>query len=86
MGQVALTYKIMPESPEIDLNALKEEIKKIANEKVKVHAIEEKPFAFGLKIIFATFVMNDKNPENVEEKLTKIKGIQSIETASVGLL
>lgn len=85
MGQVAITYKIMPEGIDVDLHLLKEEIKKIANEKIKVQ-VEEKPFAFGLKIIFATFVMDDKNPINVEEKLAKIKGIQSVETTSVGLL
>lgn len=85
MGQVAITYKIMPEGIDVALHLLKEEIKKIANEKIKVH-VEEKPFAFGLKIIFATFVMDDKNPINVEEKLAKIKGIQSVETTSVGLL
>ena len=42
MGEVAVTLKVMPESPEVDLEALKEAIKNAVDEK-EFERMEEEP-------------------------------------------
>lgn len=72
-------YKLMPESPDEDLNEIQEEAKKIVETfggNNKEYAIE--PIAFGLKaIIVFFFYPDDKETEGLEEKFSKIKGVAS---------
>ena len=53
MGEVAVTLKVMPESPEVDLEALKEAIKNAVDEK-EFERIEEEPIGFGLLALIVT--------------------------------
>ena len=75
MGKTALIYSVRPESPETDLEGIKKEIKEIKN----FSSMEEKPFMFGMKQIQASFILPEgSKPDDVEEKLTKIKGVEGI--------
>ena len=47
MGEVLTTMKIMPESPEVDLDAIKSTIESSMPEGAKIHDIAEEPIAFG---------------------------------------
>jgi elongation factor 1-beta len=83
MGKVALTLKIMPESPDTDLNKLKNNIKSIAN----VQQINEKPIGFGLTCLEILFVLEDrKGIENLEEKIMALDGVASVEPGEITLL
>jgi elongation factor 1-beta len=88
LGEVAIIYKVMPDGPEIDLNELKENIKKIIPEKAKLNKIEEKPIAFGLKALEVQIILNDREggAEDLEAALGKIENVQSVETVHIGLL
>jgi translation elongation factor aEF-1 beta len=74
-------YKLMPESPSTDLKAIEESAKKIVEEfggKNKEYSIE--PIAFGLKaVIVFFFYSDDKNIDSMEEKLSKIKNVASVQ-------
>jgi len=51
MAKAIVTFKLMPESPEIDLAPIKEKALKIAEEKGSIGQMQakEEPIAFGLK-------------------------------------
>jgi translation elongation factor aEF-1 beta len=80
MGNVAIHYKIMPEGADTDLKPIKKELEKMGARKV-----EEKPVAFGLKALDAIFIIPDSSTSELEEKISKIKGVTSVETESVTL-
>ena len=51
MGEVLTTMKIMPDSPDVDLEAIKATIKDSMPEGAELHDIAEEPIAFGLVAI-----------------------------------
>ena len=58
MSDVAAILKVMPESPEIDLEALKETIKNTIDAD-SFERIEEEPIGFGLIALNVTIVVDD---------------------------
>jgi len=82
MGIMAVTIKIMPESPETDLEKIKETIKKSLEENEGKNAeFEEEPVAFGLKAVIVKFWWpEDKEFEEFENSLKEIEGVSSTET------
>lgn len=87
MAQVVVTLKIMPENPEVDLDKVQAE----ALEKIKAFAgpgdtkTEQIPMAFGLKSLQIIFIMDEAqgSTEPLEEDLSKIKGVNSVEVTDV---
>jgi elongation factor 1-beta len=88
MGKVAATYNLMPEGPEIDMEILKARMPGLVPEGVTILKSEVKPFAFGLKILDITFLMNDSEGimDKLEEKLRAFEGIQGVESTQVTLV
>jgi translation elongation factor aEF-1 beta len=72
-------YKLMPESPNVNLKEIESNAKKIVEEfggKNKDYSIED--IAFGLKaVIVFFFYSDDKNIDVMEEKLSKIPNVAS---------
>ncbi len=72
-------YKLMPESPESDLDAIQEAAKKIVEEfggTNKEYSIE--PVAFGLKSVTVFFFYpDDKSVEDMEDKFSAIENVVS---------
>ncbi len=85
MGEVVATIKLMPESPEIDLEKVKTEITSSIPENAELHSIEEEPIAFGLVALNLMVIVDDGEggTEQVEENLSKITEIASIEVVDV---
>ncbi len=87
MATVIITFKIMPESPDVDL-AL---VEKQAKDKITAWAgagdtrTEIEPIAFGLKALKITFIMDEKKggTETLEEQINTIEGVQSCEVIDV---
>jgi translation elongation factor aEF-1 beta len=79
VGINGVKYKIMPESPSVDLKEIEDAAKKIVEEfggNNKEYAIED--IAFGLKaLIVFFFYPDDKNIDTMEEKLSKIPYVAS---------
>lgn len=81
MGTALVKIKIMPESPEVDLNKIEEEAKKITEkEEGKNPRTEIEPIAFGLNAIILGFALDEsKSIDNIQDKIKKIPNVSSAE-------
>ena len=84
MGNVALIVKIMPESPDVDREALKAAVRAA----VPVDDIREEPIGFGLVALKAAIVVADKAgaPDEVESALQNLDGVGSDENVESTLV
>lgn len=82
MGNVAVELKVMPESIDIDLEKLKEDISK----KMKLQDAKIEPLAFGLKQLKILVVVPDGETGDLEGKIKEIEGVSEVETGSVTLV
>jgi elongation factor 1-beta len=85
MGEVVATIKLMPESPDEDLIKIKEKIEKSIPSETELYKIEEEPIAFGLVALLIMVVVSDAEggTEEVEEIMSKIEGVASIEVVDI---
>jgi elongation factor 1-beta len=81
MGIAAVKIKILPTSPEIDLEKLKETIKNLVEGMGgKNCTLEQEPIAFGLEAIIALFAWpEEKELEELEEAIRAIEEVSSIQ-------
>ncbi len=88
MGEVGLQYRILPEGLEVDLKKVEDDIKKALPAGALLRAAEQRPLAFGLKALHVLIVMDDKKggAEQVEDAISKVPGVQSVEIVEMGLL
>ncbi len=85
MGIAAVKIKIMPSSPEVNLEKIKESAKNLVEKTGgKNCKFEEEPIAFGLNAIIAFFAWPEEQElEKLEEKLKKIDNINSIQVIDI---
>lgn len=83
MGRVVTILKIMPEG-DVNFENLKEVIKNLSY----VQNIKEKPIAFGIIAIEATALIDDKEggTDSIENEISSINGVQSVEVTDIELL
>lgn len=88
MGEVLATIKVMPDSPERDLEQLKEAIKSVIPEDAQLHEIQEEPIAFGLVALNTQVIVDDGEggTESTEAALKDVEGIESIQVTGIGRL
>jgi elongation factor 1-beta len=88
MGEVLTTIKLMPESPDVDLEQMKTDIQNAIGEDAELHKIEEEPIAFGLVALNVIFIVNDGEggTDAIEEKLVNIPSVNSMEVVDVRLI
>lgn len=81
MGEVAVTIRLMPESPEVDLDRLEVAIK----ERIKVHSISREPIAFGLEALRVVAVVQDAagGTEPLEQKLANLPGVGNVQVVNL---
>jgi len=83
MATAMIVVKIMPDTVEVDLAAIKKDAEAMIKEvygNVGEIRYEEEPIAFGLKAQKFTFIMDEsKGSEIIEEKLKEIPGVASAE-------
>jgi len=84
MGVIA-KIKIMPSSPDADLEKLKEKIKAAIPGDTKLCEMGEEPIAFGLKAIMAVVTVGDVEggTDRVEEAFAKVEGVESVQIISL---
>ena len=77
VGVVAVIVKIMPNSPEADLEKIKESAKKaLEDEGAQNLSFEEEPIAFGLNAIKIKFAWpEEKDTDLIENSLSKIDNV-----------
>lgn len=88
MGKVAAVYNMIPESPEVSPEDIIKSIPGAIPEGVAINNVVVKPFAFGLKIIEITCIMDDTSGiiEKLEEALRSVPQIQSVENTTITLI
>ncbi len=88
MGEVAIKYRLMPESPEVDTDAIVSKIPSLLPKDANLGASEIKPFAFGLQAIFVLITAPDREglPDELEGALGNIEDIQSVELEEMSLI
>jgi elongation factor 1-beta len=85
MGSVAVIARVMPESPDVDLEKLKIALKK---KLPGIQDIKEEPIGFGLKAIKLAAVINDAGGETdaIERSLSEVAGVERAEIIEVTLM
>lgn len=80
MGTALITLKLMPKSPEVNLEELKTKAQQVIEANAgKKTRFEEVPIAFGLKAIHAFFDLDESAElEPIENKLGEIEDINSV--------
>lgn len=80
MGNVMVTFRVMPESVETDLEKIKTSLLKLGSKKV-----ETEPLAFGLNSVKAYFIVPDAEggSEELEKAVRKIEGVSEAEITEV---
>ena len=83
MGSVIVTFRIMPESVETDLDLLEDSVIK----EIKPQRLQRIPIAFGINAIQIIKLVEDKEGEmdKITEKIKKIKGVQEVEVTDLTL-
>ena len=77
-----ITIKFMPESPEVDLNKIREGAGEIAPKyEAKILDRDEiEPVAFGLKALKITLKLDEnKGSEEINDEMSQIEGVSSAE-------
>lgn len=84
-SKVIVTFSIMPESVEVNLETVSNSAKSILSKYGEVAKIEQKPVAFGLKAleIMAIFDESKGSTEPIENEISEIEGVNSIEVIDV---
>jgi len=86
MAQVIITFKIMPTSPEVDLDGIKEKASKMIDEfGGEVGKVEIEPVAFGLNALILIFVMDESqgSTQELEDQIAEIEEVNSIDVTDV---
>ena len=84
MGSVAVIVRVMPESPDVNLEQLKKALKQTLP---SIQEIREEPIGFGLKALKLVAVVNDSGGETdaVEKSLSGVPGVERVEIVEVTL-
>jgi elongation factor 1-beta len=89
MGKAVITFKIMPTSPEVDLEPIKQEAQKIARDAGAIGEmqVKEDPIAFGLKavLVLGMYEVVGADFDGTAAKMGKIENVQSAEIAKMDL-
>jgi len=89
MSKAVITFKLMPESPEVDLEPIKEKALEIAKEAGAIGEmqVKEDPIAFGLKavLVLAMYEVEGADFDKIAEKMKEIENVQSSEVAKMDL-
>lgn len=84
MGSVAVIMRVMPESPEVNLEQLKKALKETLP---GIQDVKEEPIGFGLKSIKFIAIVNDAGGETdkLEKAIGAIPGVERAEILEVTL-
>ena len=89
MSKAIITFKLMPESPEIDLEPIKKKAEEIAKEKGSIGEmqVKEDPIAFGLKavLVMAMYEVEGADFDAIAAEMGEIENVQSAEVAKMDL-
>jgi len=85
MGTALVKIKIMPTSPEVDLDVIREVAKDIVGKNKGTGTyFEEQPIAFGLKAVIVGFAIDENDElEPIEKALREMEDVSSAEVSDM---
>ncbi|MFB6157665.1 MAG: elongation factor 1-beta [Haloferacaceae archaeon] len=88
MGDVAATMKVMPESPDVDLDDLEERLAGSLPEGAEIRGSDTDDVAFGLVALLISVVVPDDagGTDAVEEAFAAVDDVESVAVEEVGRL
>jgi len=88
MGDVAAKIKVMPDSPDVDLDDLQDSLEESLPQGAKIRGFERDDVAFGLVALLPTVIVPDGagGTEAVEEAFADVDGVESVAVENVGRL
>jgi elongation factor 1-beta len=88
MGDVAAKIKVMPNSPEVDLDDLQDRREESLPQGAKIRGFQRDDVAFGLVALLPTVIVPDGagGTEAVEEAFADVDGVESVAVENVGRL
>ena len=86
MGKVLVTFKVMPEGLESNLDEMALKLKSIGIG--RFNSLEKVPIAFGLIALKPSYLVDDVGgvTEGLEEKIMGIVGVKTVEVVDVTLV
>lgn len=86
MGKVAAVIKVMPQSPDLDLDQLQDRLEASLPEGAKINDVDQEEVAFGLVALYPTVIVPDDagGTEAVEEAFRSVEGVESVAVEEVG--
>ena len=89
MAKAIITFKLMPESPDVDFDAIAANAEAIAKAQGALGDTRTKlePIAFGLKavLVLAMYEVDEKDFDEIAQKMNELDGVQSAEVAKMDL-
>lgn len=89
MANAIITFQIMPDDAGVDLEAIKEASKKIAEDAGSIGdmLITEEPVAFGLKkvLVKAMYEVDSADFDAIAAEMAKLDNVQTAEVAGMDL-
>jgi elongation factor 1-beta len=85
MGKIVIAYKILPSESTVNLELLKEKIKKQLSDIASIQRFAEEPIAFGLSALKFNIVLPEKDGilDQTEKRITEIEEVGQIQTLGV---
>jgi len=88
MAKAIVTLKIMPESPDVNLDEIQTKVEEAIDSFVGEQAekrVTVEPVAFGLKALNIIFVMDEQqgSTEPLENTISEIEGVNSVDVTDV---
>ncbi len=88
MGQVNITFEIMPDGIETDLEDIKNRVQDKIGDISKIEQTEVKPIAFGLKALMMNVLVVDQEGimDKLEELIAEVEGVQNAKVVTMTLI
>lgn len=85
VGEVVAALKIMPESPEVDLDRLRSDVEGVLPEGTELQGTDTEDVAFGLTALLATVSLADAEggTDPVQEAFEGLDGVESVQVTEV---
>ncbi len=81
MAQAIIQIKIMPESPDANLDAIEKQAEKILSKTTKQIKKEREPIAFGLVAVKISFTWPEEQP--TDQELEEIRNLKEVNSAEI---
>ncbi|MBP2200912.1 elongation factor 1-beta [Methanococcus voltae] len=89
MADVIAKVKVMPVSPEVEKEALKEKLTKVVGENdAKCRGVSDEPLAFGLYTIYVMVEMEEREGgmDPIEQAMNDLEDVESAEVVELSLI